>query len=451
MNGIHQKGLANWRYQIFIITWIGYAGFYLCRKNFAIAKGALDETYGFTNFELSWIWTGYLAMYAIGQFVNGFLNDLRGPRFMVGLGLIVAAGSTFLCGYGSSVGVFAVLLGLNGFAQATGWPGLVKCMGNWFVIKERGRVMGWWGTCFAVGGLLSTVYATFLFDQYNQYLINTVGVEAATRQAWKIIFWGPSITLFIIAIAFVIFVRDTPKEAGFEELDEFEGMPDSTDDSKETANVPIGERNEFWAALKQVFNSRTVWIYCAVYFCLKFIRYGMLSWLPKYAKDELGYDLAQAGYLSVGFELAAPLGVIFCGYMSDKVFGAKRTPICCILMFLLVGCCLLESQMAYWSMTWYFLGLCVIGFCVFGPDALLSGPAAQDFGSKRAAGMCAGLINGVGSLGAMLQEPLIGWATDNYANAWSWLFYGFAGLSLISALMISFTWNDIPKHHADRK
>jgi sugar phosphate permease len=44
-----------------------------------------------------------------------------------------------------------------------------------------------------------------------------------------------------------------------------------------------------------------------------------------------------------------------------------------------------------------------------GPDSLLSGAAAMDVGSRRQAAVAAGVINGLGSIGPILQEPAIGW------------------------------------------
>ena len=50
-----------------------------------------------------------------------------------------------------------------------------------------------------------------------------------------------------------------------------------------------------------------------------------------------------------------------------------------------------------------------MGFALFGPDSLLSGVGAIDVGSKRKAVLAAGIVNGVGSLGAVLQEEIIGY------------------------------------------
>jgi len=46
---------------------------------------------------------------------------------------------------------------------------------------------------------------------------------------------------------------------------------------------------------------------------------------------------------------------------------------------------------------------------LFGPDALLSGVGAIDVGSRRGALAAAGIINGMGSIGPIFHEEIIGW------------------------------------------
>ena len=57
----------------------------------------------------------------------------------------------------------------------------------------------------------------------------------------------------------------------------------------------------------------------------------------------------------------------------------------------------------------FLLLLGLIGFMAMGPDSLLAGAAAMDVGSRRQAAVAAGVINGLGSIGPILQEPAIGW------------------------------------------
>jgi sugar phosphate permease len=76
------------------------------------------------------------------------------------------------------------------------------------------------------------------------------------------------------------------------------------------------------------------------------------------------------------------------------------------------GC--LAATTAMWmfglaSPALFILLLGLIGFMAMGPDSLLSGAGAMDVGSRRQAAVAAGVINGLGSIGPIVQEPAIGW------------------------------------------
>jgi OPA family sugar phosphate sensor protein UhpC-like MFS transporter len=52
---------------------LAYAGFYLTRKSFSVAKIGVGEgtAIGLTQAQLAWIDGGFLVAYAIGQFLWG--------------------------------------------------------------------------------------------------------------------------------------------------------------------------------------------------------------------------------------------------------------------------------------------------------------------------------------------------------------------------------------------
>ena len=147
------------RARVFLITWLAYASYYLCRKNFSVSKTALEDQLGMTRRVMGLVDTGYLLAYAIGQFVMGVLGDRLGPRRLVGVGMILSALLVAVAGSLSAALGIAVAFTFNGFVQASGWPGTVKAMTPWFGAEERGRVMGIWSTCYQVGGLASGALA----------------------------------------------------------------------------------------------------------------------------------------------------------------------------------------------------------------------------------------------------------------------------------------------------
>jgi OPA family sugar phosphate sensor protein UhpC-like MFS transporter len=117
-----------WRVRIFVVTWIAYAGFYLCRKNFSVLMPLLQQHTGITKDELATAIFGYSLMYSIGQFVMGTLSDRFGPRRVVTSGMLVAGASSVALAFHTDTAWVIGLQAINGLAQACGWSGLLKIM-----------------------------------------------------------------------------------------------------------------------------------------------------------------------------------------------------------------------------------------------------------------------------------------------------------------------------------
>ena len=82
-----------------------------------------------------------------------------------------------------------------------------------------------------------------------------------------------------------------------------------------------------------------------------------------------------------------------------------------------------------------FLGL--IGFMLMGPDSLLSGTAAMEVSSKEFAVVASGIINGLGSIGPIVQEEVIGFIKGAYGvDAVLALLVGVAALAVIGTGML---------------
>lgn len=92
------------------------------------------------------------------------------------------------------------------------------------------------------------------------------------------------------------------------------------------------------------------------------------------------------------------------------------------------------------SSLWLFgLGLALCGFMMMGPDSLLAGVGAIDVGGRGGAIVAAGIINGLGSIGPIFQEELVGWilVRHGYASSY-WLFVGVAMLGVVGTSYLSY-------------
>jgi sugar phosphate permease len=146
-----------------------------------------------------------------------------------------------------------------------------------------------------------------------------------------------------------------------------------------------------------------------IYFGFKFLRYALDSWSALILAERFGLSASVSAYLSTAFDWVGFLGVLVAGYWSDRIPGARRAP---VIFWMTCGC--LAATVAMWlvglkSPVLFVLLLGLVGFMAMGPDSLLSGAAAMDVGSRRQAAVAAGVINGLGSIGPILQEPVIGW------------------------------------------
>lgn len=415
--------MSRFRIRIFCLTWVAYAGFYLCRKNFSVCMPLLKEDLGYTTDDFAWILTLYLAMYAVGQFINGYNNDRWGPRIIVGTGLLVSVGVNVGLGLASALSLFFLFYLVNGLAQSTGWSGTVKNMSGWFRKEERGIVMGFWCTCYVIGGFVATNYATFWAT--NEILFPGLG--------WRRGFFMPAATLFVIALLYILFTRNRPSDAGLPDF------PEEDLEAEEAEAAEMSHSQTTWKNTLALMSHSTIWVAGIAYFFVKLTRYSFLFWLPFFMTEALGYEAHHAGYMSSVYELVGFLGVIAGGFLSDWFFQSRRFPVSALMLYGLGVLCLLYPQMSHAGFLWNGIGIGLIGMMTFGPDALMSGPAPMDIGGQQGAAVAAGMINGIGSLGSILSPIAVAQFSKRFG--WDSLFYFFVVLAIISGTLAATKWN----------
>ena len=414
----------RWRWQIFGITWLAYAGFYLTRKSFSVAKIDLanPEVMGLSAAEMARIDGAFLVAYAIGQFVCGIAGDKFGTRRVVLAGMLGSVITAVAMGASSWAWAFSALFFLQGLCQSTGWAPLAKNLGNFFSRRERGVVMGIWCSNYAVGGLIASAFAGYLGQQFG----------------WRYAFLIPALALLGIWVLFLLLQRNRPEDVGLPPVEVYHNEEPDVPLAAEAAHP---EAEGSWKLILDVLRNPMVLLLAAVYFCLKPARYAILFWGPKYVHEKLGTGMAASGFVSAMFELAGVFSVVVAGFLSDRIFGSRRMPVSIIYLVLLaVALYFLDDLPA----TRWVLGasLFVIGMLTFAPDSLISGTATVDFGTKKGASTASGLVNGAGSVGAIVGGTLPGLIQQRWG--WHGVFTVLAIAVLVAALLLLPKWNAVP-------
>jgi len=390
VNADHPELLRRYRLQLFVATWLSYFGFYVVRKVYAVVKLPLKEHFGLDDIQVAWPWTIYLVTYMLGQFLAAWLGRRLESRRILAIGMCVAAACNIVLGVlvdaqlASAFLWMCVTMGIFGFAQATGWPHNVALFANWTRKAERGTLFAVWGTCYQFGAVFGKGLAGFL--------LGWLGL------AWS--FYGSSLVLLAFTVYFVLRARERPESVGQSLPDESEPEPAAAKSGSAAAAAS--------PALPRAFVVSVVAM-GLIYFGFKFLRYALDSWSALILGEHFGMSTSFAAYYSTAFDWVGFLGVLVAGYWSDRIPGSRRAP---VIFWMTCGC--LVATTAMWmvglsSPVLFVLLLGLIGFMAMGPDSLLSGAGAMDVGSRRQAAVAAGVINGLGSIGPILQEPAIGW------------------------------------------
>lgn len=403
----------KYRYGNFAGIFIGYACYYLLRTNFSLAMPYLVKE-GFSKTQLGWVLSALPLAYGISKFIMGNFSDRSNPRYFIATGLAVAIviNLIFGCTAGvvTSLVIMYALMFVNGWAQGMGAPPCYRTVAHWFPISGRGRIMSIWNVSHNLGAGLLGALSLLIIPIFS----------------WHSIFYIPSLIVAVFTIVIVMIMRDTPQSVGLMPVEEYSGEYPShsvKDKEKELSGKEI--------LFKHVLVNKYVWFLAMAAVFVYFIRYGVLNWAPTYLTEMKGVKLAHSGLSFVVYEGAGIVGILLCGYMSDKWFKGRRAPVSILCMLtVLVGVLL------YWfssSILISHIALFIIGMFIYGPVMLL-GLQLLDILPKKTVGTALGLVGLFGYWGGNMA------ATAGFAYVVDFFGWngGFVVLSLSCVLAVFF-------------
>jgi len=406
------------RWQVFAGIFVGYAGYYLVRKNFALAMPDILRVHPeYSKAALGTVMTAHAIAYGLSKFLMGSVSDRSNPRWFMPLGLVLSSLVMALFGlvpaiYGSLM-LMVGLQALAGWCNAMGWPPCGKTMVHWWSTGERGRIVSYWNVAHNVGNGLAAPLAV-------------LGVAVVGH--WGGMFTFNALVALGIAVLIWFLLRDTPQSCGLPPVEAYRGDASYGGENERT----LGFREIF---LEHVLSNRNLWLIAVANAFAYFVRFGVVDWIPTYLRTAKGFSMKDSSLAWQAFEFAAIPGTILCGWMSDRVFGGRRAPATILFMGLTLMAVVVYALNARGPL-WIDIGcLLAIGFFVYGPIMII-GLHALDLVPKKAAGTAAGFTGFFGyAFGSAVAGTGVGWIADHWG--WHGVFGTMVGCCLLTMF---FSW-----------
>ena len=427
-------GFIKARTPILLTLGMMYALYYTGRYNLlSVANKTLTTEFGWSPADWGLIINATLWAYAAGQIINGIRVDRVGGRRMMLIGAVGIVVVNILFGFGMFVrtlSYFVVMGILLGFFQAHGAPSLVKINANWLRVNERGTFTGIFGFIIQLG----------------RWAILLGGGWLVAHAPWQWLFWAPAALIALVALLFYFVVRNNPEDLGLppaEANDVGHGVED-------TSPLKVGE------IVAKVVRSKVLWIIAGAYFCTGVIRWGVDAWYIRYLQETYAMQTDSFGYVVTAFliPIAAVAGSFLAGFMSDRLFGARRGPAAAIMYFMSFVMLFLFIKFPGPVLSVVFL--VILQMFINGPHSLLGGAAAMDFGGRKAAGFATGLIDACQYLGGgLFAGSIIGKVIQSYGNipgttnisveGWQACIFVLMGFTILGGVLMSTLWNARPR------
>lgn len=359
-------------------------------------------------------------VYALSLFISGpFIDKIGGKKGMVLASLGAAIFNTLmgwtLYNYMHGAKDMNLVLMLtifycgNMFFQSFGAISTIKVKSFWFHVRERGTFGAIFGTLISLG-----VY--FAFD-WTESLSRAVNIKYADEpsafrdlihsffsledhsiSAFWLIFFIPAGLLVFWAFIDILFIKDTPDQAGFGKMETYDASHGSSH----------ADLNSWYKVIRMVFTNRVLLMIGVIEFTSGILRDGVMKWYRLYAKDTgLGVETILDNWGLWG-AVTGILGAFIAGWASDKYFHSRRAPVAAIAQIMML---LAASTMVMTINTHpMVVGVCalIIMMAVIAVHSVMAGTATADFGGRKAAATATGVADGFSKLGSSFQEFAIG-------------------------------------------
>ncbi|HEU4686430.1 MAG TPA: MFS transporter [Nitrospira sp.] len=378
---------------------------YIDRVNISVTARQMMPAFGFTEQDMGWIFSSFVAGYALFQIPGGWMADRWGARMVLAGALLwwsvcsaftALAATSYLAELFGIMGALIAVRFALGVGEAVALPCFNRAVANWMPVESRGIGIG-----LAIGGI-----------GFGSAITPPIAAWVMVNWRWQTVFYLSAAVGLIMSALWWTLARDRPEEHPW------------VSKAGEAMEPPMPRpRTVPWRTFA---GTPTVWWLVLSYTCLGYVAYLYLSWFYLYLVNVRGFDVLRGGlYASAPF-LAMLIGCPLGGWVTDRLAArhgvtAGRS-VAGMVGMAAAGCAVaLGGAIDRPSLAIASLSLGA-GFLYFTVGAYWA--STTDL-SKSHAGTLSGIMNTGANIGGTLSPTITPWI----AARWGWpVSLAFAGL-----------------------
>ena len=399
------------RFAVMVLLFVSVTINYVDRSNLSIAAPAMRTALGFDTAQMGYVLSAFGWTYALFQIPGGWLVDRVAPRVLFTVLIIGWSIATIMLGFTTTVAGLMIVRMIVGALEAPSYPINNRVVTTWFPERERATAIGF----YTSGQFVGIAFLT------------PVLVWIQTRFGWPMVFVTTGAVGIVWGIVWYALYRQ-PHEFPGTTASEIElirrggGLVDL--DRKQAVRRSVSR-----ADLARVLSSRKLWGVYFGQFALTSTLWFFLTWFPTYLVQARGMSFVKAGFLASLPFLAAFVGVLCSGILSDAMVRrgaslgtARKVP---IVSGLLLSISIVGAN--YVNEPALIVGFLALAF--FGNGlASITWSLVSAIAPERLLGLTGGVFNFIGNLSGITVPIVIGYLARDYGFS--------AGLTYVAVLAL---------------
>lgn len=392
----NKRDLSGGSWRVLILLALSLFINYVDRGNLSIAAPLIKDEFGLSPWHLGILFSAFFWTYASFLVLSGWLVDRFEVKWVLAGGFFLWSAATMVTGLVSGFISLLIVRLILGMGESTAYPSYSRILSRFFPEHKRGMA----NSVISIGLGLGPAFGTF------------AGGMLMARFGWRPFF----VVLGLITLLWLIpWLRWMPRQ-----------------------HLSAEARKQiFVPTILEILKQRSAWGSIGGLFCLNYLSYFLITWLPYYLVHERHFSMDNMaktiGLAYVMAGVASPAA----GWISDRWIISGATPT--LVRKTVMG----AGQVA----AGVFLGICVVAGPTLAVVCLLLAAASygvcssntwaitQTLAGPDASGKWTGVQNFMGNLAGVAAPAVAGIVVERTGE----FFWAFAITGLV-AVLGSLSW-----------